>query len=93
MDSIDSRQRAALGNLAPPEPSPKRGSFLPVMMASVLGVVVFAALFFITMQIAMVVLVAAVLIFVVSALHYFTWGWWLSASIHEDVANEDAQQE
>jgi protein-S-isoprenylcysteine O-methyltransferase Ste14 len=75
--------------MPPPEPTPQRGSWLSVVLASMLLLVVCTLLFFLTLGGFGWVMVAGGCVFAFAAFHYLVWGWWLGRVIREDVEAED----
>lgn len=75
--------------LTPPEPPKRGGSFVPILLASILAIIVCTVLFFLTLGGFIVVIVIGGAIFVVGAMHYVLWGWWLGRVIKEDVDAEE----
>jgi hypothetical protein len=73
--------------MPPPVPEKPRTSAVPLLLAGVLAVMVFVALFFLTLGWIGPVLLIGLGILGLGALHYVVWGWWLSSVIHE--ADED----
>jgi len=73
----------------PSAPEKPRPSLLPLLLAGVLFVMVFVALFFLTLGWAGPVLVIGMLIFGMGAFHYVVWGWWLSGLIREQEADAE----
>ena len=59
------------------------GSWLGLVLAACLALLVAVALAFLTLGWMSVAIVAAVCIFGFSALHYVTWGWWLARSLRD----------
>ena len=77
-----------------PEPQEKpRGSWLSIILAASLAIVVSTALVVITFFIFGAVLAVAAGIFGFAALHYVAWGWWLPRMIRdEDQADHEADE-
>ena len=74
--------------LPPPEEdenAPRPSPYLAILLAGVLAMAVFAALF---MVIGPMVFIPAG-IFGLAFLHYIVWGWWLSKLIKQDVEQEE----
>jgi len=69
------------------------GSWLGLLLAACLALLVAVALAFLTLGWMSVAIVAAVCIFGFAALHYVTWGWWLARSMRdtEEAAAIDDQ--
>lgn len=71
-----------------PSPPPSRGSFLPLLLAGALLLLVVVALAFMTFgYFALVVLVAAG-VFGLGAFHYLVWGRWLTAKLLREAEEE-----
>jgi hypothetical protein len=74
-----------------PEPTPARGPWLSILLATLVGLFLFAMLFLLTGGAAAAIAGAAIAVFVVAGFHYFVWGWWLSGLIERDVADEEEE--
>jgi predicted membrane channel-forming protein YqfA (hemolysin III family) len=70
--------------MPPPVPEKPRTSIVPLLLAGVLAVMVFAGLFFLTLGWMGPVLLIGMVIFGMGAFHYVVWGWWLSRYIRDD---------
>ena len=77
--------------LEPPEPPPKSGSYLSIILAGLLAVAVFIGLFFLTLGAVGPILVIGVGVFALAAFHYVVWGWWLSKLIQQDAEEEEGR--
>ncbi|MEQ8789837.1 MAG: hypothetical protein RIC55_26320 [Pirellulaceae bacterium] len=68
----------------PPPEEPQRGpSWLSLFLATLLGLIAVATLFFITNGVLGGVIVVGGVIFAITALHYFVWGRWLERTIRD----------
>lgn len=74
--------------LTPPEPTPPRSSYLSIVLAALLGMGVFAVLFFLTLGAVGPMLLIGGGVFALAAFHYIVWGWWLSKLIRDEVEEE-----
>jgi hypothetical protein len=77
--------------MPPPERTPAVRSWISIALALFVGVFLFAMLFLLTGGAAAAIAGAGIVVFVVAGFHYFVWGWWLSALITRDVAEEEAE--
>ena len=78
----------------PPEPGPRRGSCLGVLMIGTLIGVSLFALNLVTMGIFGLVAVIGAAILLISLFHYLVWGWWLGGMIRREVeADEPAEDD
>ena len=71
-------------------PPPRRGSYLSLILASLLAMAVFLGLFFLTLGAVGPIVVIAGGVFALAAFHYVVWGWWLSRLIREDAEDEQS---
>jgi Kef-type K+ transport system membrane component KefB len=79
--------------MPPPEPPPTRSPWVSIVLASVVGLFLFAALLLLTGGAAVAIAGAAIvglLAFGFAAVHYLVWGWWLGRIIRRE-AEEDAE--
>ena len=79
--------------MAPPEPPPARKSWLSIVLASVVGVLLFVALLLLTAGAAVAVagaVIVGLLACGFAAFHYLVWGWWLGDMIRRE-AEEDQE--
>lgn len=74
-----------------PEESPRGTSWLSIFLATVLGLLALAALFFVTNGVLGGVIVVGCVVFAITAFHYFVWGRWLEKTIRESE-NLDEQE-
>jgi len=72
--------------MPPPAPPPARSPWVSIVLASVVGLFLFAALLLLTGGAAIV----GVLAFGFAAVHYLVWGWWLGGIIRREVEEDDA---
>jgi type VI protein secretion system component VasK len=75
--------------MPPPDETARRGSWLSILLALAISVLVFAALFMLTGGTIALPAAAAFVIFGMAAFHYLVWGWWLSKLIHREVEEEE----
>lgn len=75
---------------SPPEEPRRGGSWVPVLLTTVIAVAAMTGLIFLTLgQFGLVVLVGGG-IFFVTLFHYLVWGWWLGAMIRREY--EEAEE-
>ncbi len=67
-----------------------RGSWLSILLATLLLGVVGLVLLVLSLGQLLPVLVIGGLIFLVTAFHYLVWGWWLGPMIHREAEDEEA---
>ena len=70
---------------------PRQGSYLSLILASLLALAVFLGLFFLTLGAVGPIVVIGGGVFALAAFHYVVWGWWLSRLIRQDVEDEQQQ--
>jgi hypothetical protein len=76
--------------LPPPPEEPRGGtSWLSIFLATMLIVFALGSLFFVTNGVLGGAIVAGVVVFAVTALHYFVWGRWLEKAIRDMHDDED----
>ena len=79
-----------------PDPSPKPGAWISILLAAVVGLLLCMALFVLMLQFGGPLAVVAVLVFglggVIALFHYLVWGWWLGRTIREEVEAEDRER-
>ena len=71
--------------------APKNRGCLSIVLALLLAVFLFAALYMITSGAVRVAAIVAGVIFLFAAFHYFVWGWWLSGLIRRQVEEEERE--
>ncbi len=80
-----------------PQPQQSRGSFMAIVMAGGVGLMLLAVLIFLAAPLAPVVMAAVGFVFffaAMAAFHYVVWGWWLGDVIRDEVAaEEEAERE
>jgi hypothetical protein len=78
------------------DPAPRPGAWISILLAGVVGLVLFAGLFLLMLQIGGPLAVVAVLVFglggLVALFHYVVWGWWLGRTIREEVEREERER-
>ena len=69
----------------PPRPSTEtpRGSWIGLLLAATMGLVIITALIFLTGGFLALVIVIGGGVFAFAAFHYLVWGWWLSKFLYE----------
>jgi hypothetical protein len=75
-----------------PEETPPRGSIWSVIIAGIVGLVLFGGLSLMFLPIVGVALAVPVIVgvfFLIAVLHYVIWGHWLRDAIHREVEEED----
>lgn len=80
-------------NAGPPSPLPesKGRSLLAILLALGLFLGACAVLLLLSGGFFGLVLIIGGGVFAMAALHYVTWGWWLSKKIREEVEAEDEE--
>lgn len=76
-------------NLPPPEAKPRRSNWITILLAFIMAIGGLVSLMIMPLVGYAPVIILAVFGFI--ALHYFTWGWWLSNMVREEEASEDEQ--
>jgi len=79
--------------MPPPAPPPARSPWVSIVLASVVGLFLFAALLLLTGGAAVAIggaAIVGVLAFGFAAVHYLVWGWWLGGIIRREVEEDDA---
>jgi Flp pilus assembly protein TadB len=71
------------------ESSRPRSPYLSIVLAFLLAAAVFIGLFFLTLGAVGPMLLIAGGVFLLAALHYLVWGWWLSRLIRQDTSDEE----
>ena len=81
--------------LPPPRPEKPPTSIVPLLLAGLLAVVVFVALFFLTLGVMGPVVVVGLAIFGFGLLQYVVWGWWVAGILRNDKTDgeSDANKE
>lgn len=82
--------------MPPPEPRPARKSWLSIVLASVVGLLLFGGLLLMTANVAVAVAGAAIvclLAFGFAAFHYLVWGWWLGDMIRREAEGDQESAE
>lgn len=72
----------------PPEPPQQplsKSSNTPMILGILTGACALAGLSLLTMGYVGVVIAVVMGLFLIVALHYLVWGWWLGQLIHEDA--------
>ena len=77
----------------PPEPPPRVGSFIPLVLAFILAGLVIAALSILTLGFVGMVVAIVFGMAAFIAIQYLIWGWWLGQAIRDDFEAEEREQE
>jgi hypothetical protein len=79
-----------------PDPSPKPGAWISILLAALVGLMLTMALFVLMLQFGGPLAIVAVLVFglggVIALFHYLIWGWWLGRTIREEVEAEERER-
>jgi membrane protein implicated in regulation of membrane protease activity len=79
--------------VAQPATSPRANSWLSILLAAIVALFLLAGLFLLMIQLGGPLAIATVVILIpvglVAFLHYIVWGWWLSATIRDEVEAEE----
>lgn len=74
--------------LPPPRPEKPPTSFVPLLLAGLLALMVFVALFFLTLGLIGPVVVVGLAIFGFGLLQYVLWGWWVSGILRNEETDD-----
>jgi hypothetical protein len=74
------------------EQEKKRGSWLSLLLAGSLTLIVIAGLFFLTLGWIGPVILLGAGVFALAAFHYLVWGWWLSKIIRDEEEAKSARR-
>jgi hypothetical protein len=78
-----------------PVTPPRANSWLSIVLAGIVAMFLLAGLFLVMLQLGGPLAIATVVILIpvglVAFLHYIVWGWWLSATIRDEVEAEERQ--
>ncbi len=76
-----------------PERPPRANSWLSIVLAGMVALFLLAGLFLVMLQLGGPLAIATAVILIpvglVAFLHYIIWGWWLSATIRDEVEAEE----
>ncbi|HTU24934.1 MAG TPA: hypothetical protein VMF30_06030 [Pirellulales bacterium] len=75
-----------------PEPKPPQGSWLSLLLAAGVGMMILVALVMLTGGYLALVVVVGGGVFAMAAFHYLVWGWWLSEKLYREEAEAEARQ-
>lgn len=79
--------------MPPPRPEKPPASIIPLLLAGLLAVMVFVALFFLTLGLIGPVVVVGMAIFGFGVLQYLLWGWWVSAILRDDQPDSETERD
>ena len=74
-------------NLPPPDEKPRRSNWLTILLAFLMAIGGLVSLMVMPLVGYAPVIILAVFGFI--ALHYFTWGWWLSNVVRKEESEDE----
>ncbi len=75
-----------------PDPKPPKGSWVSLLIAAMVGLMILGALVMLTGGYLGLVVIVGGGVFATAAFHYLVWGWWLSERLRREEAEAELRE-